>query len=191
MKGSIDIELANIEISNCTGDAISTGWLEYKLNPADYTQDQMGSHIYIHECDLHHCRRQGISLGGSNDVWIINNKIHHIGKADDGVTEDGIAPMFGIDIESMWSESNIPTWRPELNQTGLELNTRIYIKDNYIYNNNRGHFINADGINVVVESNTFEGYNIGGISSYPNNMYVKYLNNTLIGCELTVRGDNF
>ncbi|MGQ7884890.1 right-handed parallel beta-helix repeat-containing protein [Paenibacillus sp. WC2504] len=191
LAGSNNIEIDHIDISNCTGDAIFTSWLEYKLNPSDYTQEQMGSNIYIHDCDLNYCRRQGISNAGSTDVTIINNKIHHIGKADDGVTEDGTAPMFGIDIESMWSESNIPTWRPELNQAGLELNTRIYIKDNYIYNNSRGHFVNADGINVVLENNTFEGYNVGGISSYPNNMYVKYLNNTIINCELVVKGDNF
>lgn len=191
LEGSNYIEIDRVEISNCTGDAIFSTWLEYKLNPADYTQEQMGSHIYIHDCNLHRCRRQGISIAGSNDVTIMNNKIHHIGKADDGVTEDGISPMFGIDLESMWSESNIPTWRPELNQSGFELNTRIYIKDNYIYNNNRGHFVNADAIHVILENNTFEGYNVGGISSYPNNMYVKYLNNTMIGCELVVKGDNF
>jgi hypothetical protein len=191
IAGSNHIEIANVEISDCTGDAISTGWLEHKLNPVDYTQEDMGSNIYIHRCNLHHCRRQGISLTGSNDTYIFDNKIHHIGKADDGVTVDGTAPMFGIDIESMWSQSNIPTWRPELNQQGLELNTRIYIYNNHIYNNARGHFVNADGINVVVESNTFEGYNVGGISSYSNNWYVKYLNNTFIGCELWVEGDNF
>lgn len=191
IKGSNNIEINNVEISDCTGDAISTGWLEYKLNPTDYTQEEMGSNIYIHGCELHHCRRQGISLTGSNDIYILNNNIHHIGKADDGITVDGTAPMFGIDIESMWSESNIPTWRPELNQQGLELNTRIYISNNYIYNNARGHFVNADGINVVLENNTFEGNNVGGISSYPNNWYIKYLNNTFIGCELWVEGDNF
>ncbi|SFL10978.1 Right handed beta helix region [Paenibacillus sp. 1_12] len=191
IKGSNNVEIEHIDISNCTGDAISTGWLIYKLNAADYQQSEMGSHIYIHSCDLHHCRRQGISLGGSNDIGICNNKIHHIGKADDGITEDGTAPMFGIDIESIWSETNIPTWRPELNQTGLELNTRIYIKDNYIYTNSRGHFVNVDGINVVLANNTFEGTNVGGISSYSNNWYVKYLNNTFIGCELVVSGDNF
>ncbi|MCY9664529.1 right-handed parallel beta-helix repeat-containing protein [Paenibacillus alginolyticus] len=191
LDGSNYIEIDRVEISNCTGDAIFSTWLEYKLNPADYTQEQMGSNIYIHDCNLHHCRRQGVSIVGSNDVSIMNNKIHHIGKADDGVTEDGTSPMFGIDIESMWSETNIPTWRPEINQSGLELNTRIYIRDNYISNNSRGHFVNADGINVVLENNTFEGYNVGGISSYQNNMYVKYLNNTIIGCELVVKGDNF
>ncbi|MEC0264409.1 right-handed parallel beta-helix repeat-containing protein [Paenibacillus anseongense] len=191
LAGSNNIEIDHVDISNCTGDAIFISWLEYKLNPTDYTQEQMGSNIYIHDCDLNHCRRQGVSNAGSTDVTIMNNKIHHIGKADDGVTEDGTTPMFGIDIESMWSETNIPTWRPELNQTGLELNTRIYISDNYISNNSRGHFVNVDGINVVLENNTFEGYNVGGISSYPNNLYVKYLNNTMINCELVVKGDNF
>lgn len=191
INGSHNIVINNVEISDCTGDAIATAWLEYKLNSSDYIQEDMGSYIYVHSCNLHHCRRQGISLTGSNDIFISNNKIHHIGKADDNVTVDGTAPMFGIDIESMWSETNIPTWRPELNKSGLELNTRIYIYNNYIYNNARGHFVNVDGINVVVENNTFEGQNVGGVSSYQNNWYVKYLNNTFIGCEFVVKGDNF
>ncbi|WNR43796.1 right-handed parallel beta-helix repeat-containing protein [Paenibacillus roseipurpureus] len=191
LLGANNVQILDVDISNCTGDGVVTTWLEYKLNPSDYTQEQMGSFITVHNCNLHHCRRQGISLIGSTDVTVSNNKIHHIGYADDGVTEDGISPMFGIDIESMWSETNIPTWRPELNQSGLELNTRIYIKDNYISDNRRGHFVNADGINIVVENNTFSGYNVGGISSYPNNMYVKYVNNTFMGCELVVKGDNF
>ncbi|MCM3115080.1 right-handed parallel beta-helix repeat-containing protein [Neobacillus sp. MER 74] len=191
ISGSNSIEIEGVEICDFTGDAISTSWLEYRINSTDYKQEEMGSHIYIHRCNLHHCRRQGISLTSSNDVFIFNNSIHHIGKSDDGVTVDGTPPMFGIDIESMWSETNIPTWRPELNQTGLELNTRIYIYNNYIYNNARGHFVNSDGINVVLESNTFEGSNVGGVSSYSNNWYVKYLNNTFIGCELWVEGNNY
>ncbi|PGA92064.1 right-handed parallel beta-helix repeat-containing protein [Bacillus toyonensis] len=190
ISGSHNIVIESVEISNCTGDAIVTAWLEYKINSSDYVQEDMGAHIYIQNCNLHHCRRQGISLTGSNDIYILNNNIHHIGKNIYGVI-DGTAPMFGIDIESMWSETNIPTWRPELNKKGLELNNRIYIYDNYIYSNARGHFVNADGINVVVENNTFEGSNVGGVSSYQNNWYVKYLDNTFIECEFVVKGDNF
>ncbi|WP_257143998.1 right-handed parallel beta-helix repeat-containing protein [Bacillus sp. AFS002410] len=191
IAGSNNIEIENIDIKDCTGDALITSWLEYKTNPSDYTQEDMGANITIHDCNFHHCRRQGISLTGSTDVNIYNNKIHHIGLADDGLTIDGTAPMFGIDIESMWSESNIPTWRPELNQQGLELNTRIYICNNYISNNANGHFVNADGIYITLENNIFEGYNVGGISSYYNNWYVKYINNTFINCELWVEGDNY
>lgn len=192
--GSNKIEVRNVEISNCTGDAISTGWLEYKLNPAEYTQEQMGSHIYIQDCNLHHCRRQGISLTASNDVYVLNNQIHHIGKAEDGITSDfrnGTAPMFGIDIESMVGESNIPYKFPYYKRDGFELNFRIYIYNNHIYNNERGHFVNADGNDVILENNTFEGYNIGNVSSYQMTMGIRYLNNHFINSSLTVKGNHF
>ncbi|MFD0682122.1 MULTISPECIES: right-handed parallel beta-helix repeat-containing protein [unclassified Paenibacillus] len=190
ISGSNYVEISDVEICDCTGDAIITTILDHREDPSLYTQEEMGSHIYIHDCDLHNCRRQGISLAGSNDTYIYNNNIHNIGQADDG-TVDGTQPMFGIDIESMWSETNIPTWRPELNQIGFELNTRIYVYNNYIHSNQNGHFVNADGINVTIEGNTFEGWNVGGITSYSANWYVKYLNNTFISTELMVQGDNF
>lgn len=194
IAGSNQIEIENVEISDCTGDAISTGWLEYKLNPDDYTQEQMGSHIYIHRCNIHHCRRQGITLGASNDTYVFDNEIHHIGKADDGVTSDfrnGTAPMFGIDIESLVGQSNIPYKFPYYNRDGFEVNFRLYIINNHIYNNERGHFVNVDGNYVIVQENTFEGYNIGNVSSYDKTMGIKYLNNTLINCSLIVKGDHF
>ncbi|WP_256757701.1 right-handed parallel beta-helix repeat-containing protein [Cohnella sp. WQ 127256] len=193
LYGSNHIELVNIDISNCTGDGILTGWAQYQIDPLLYTQEQMGQHISIHSCNIHHCRRQGISLCASNDTFVYHNNIHDIGYDDDGVTtnfRNGTAPMFGIDIESMVGESNIP-YKMEDRPNGLELNYRIIIKNNYIHNNNRGHFVNADGTNLTIESNTFEGYNVGGVSSHPGNTQVKFLNNTFLGCELWVQGDNF
>ncbi|WP_217613777.1 hypothetical protein, partial [Bacillus sp. GbtcB14] len=55
----------------------------------------------------------------------------------------------------------------------------------------RGHFANADRINVIVETNTFHGPNVGGVSSYQNNWYVKYLYNTFIECAFVIKEDNF
>ncbi|WP_176584710.1 chitobiase/beta-hexosaminidase C-terminal domain-containing protein [Priestia megaterium] len=194
IAGSNHVEIKNIEICDCTGDAISTGWLKYRTNSTDYTQNEMGHHIWIHDCDIHHCRRQGITLASANDVCVYNNKIHHIGKADDNVTSDfrnGIPPMFAIDIESMVGESNIPYKQPYYNKDGLELNFRLYIFNNHIHDNERGHFVNADGNYVTVENNIFEGWNVGGVSSYPTNMYIKYLNNTFINTEFIVSGDNY
>lgn len=191
--GSNHIEITNVDISNCTGDGILAGWGEYHIDPTQYTQERIGQHIYIQGCHIHHCRRQGISICAPNDVYIFNNRIHDIGYDDDGITSNfrnGTAPMFGIDIESMVAQSNIPYKTPE-QPLGLELNYRIYIYDNYIYNNVRGHFVNVDGTNVTLEGNKFEGYNVGGISSNPNQRGVQYLNNTFIGCELWVQGDNF
>jgi hypothetical protein len=187
------IEVTGIDISDCTGDGILTGFGVNYNNPAQYTQEEMGQHIFIHGCDIHHCRRQGISICGPNDVHVFNNTIHHIGYADDGVTNDfrnGTAPMFGIDVESMVSESNIPFKSIYLNKDGLETNYRIHIYNNYIHHNARGHFVNADGTHITLQNNTFEGRNIGGILSYPNQWYIKYLNNTFIECELLVEGNN-
>jgi hypothetical protein len=109
--GSNHIEVCHIEISDCIGDGILTGYENYLIDPAAYTQEQMGQHIIIHDCHIHHCRRQGISICASNDTHVYRNKIHHIGYAEDGVTtnfRNGTPPMFGIDIESMYAETNIP-----------------------------------------------------------------------------------
>ncbi|OXM85198.1 pectin lyase [Paenibacillus rigui] len=187
------IEIADMEILDCTGDAILTGIGVYYDDPSQYTQEEMGQHIYIHGCDLHHCRRQGISLCGSNDVYVFNNTIHHIGYMEDSLTSDfrnGTAPMFGIDVESMVSEGNIPYKSIYLNRDGLETNYRIAICNNYIHHNAKGHFVNADGTLVTLQNNTFEGYNVGGISSYPNQWYIQYIHNTFIGCQLVVSGNN-
>lgn len=193
MYGANNIEVANVRIYDCIGDGILTGILQRHSDPALYTQEEMGHHITIRQCHIHHCRRQGISLCGPTDVNVFGNEIHHIGLANDGITSNsryGTPPMFGIDIESLVSETNIPYKSPS-RPDGLELNYRMNIADNHIHHNNRGHFVNCDGTFVTVQSNVFEGYNLGGILSYPNYQYTKYLNNTFIGCELTVQGDNF
>ncbi|WP_156889663.1 right-handed parallel beta-helix repeat-containing protein [Paenibacillus harenae] len=190
--GSNYIEIGDIEVSDCTGDGIYTGWEQYHLDPVLYTQEQMGQHIQIHDCHIHHCRRQGISLTSSNDTHVYRNKIHHIGYDDDGVTtnfRNGIPPMFGIDIESMYSETNIP-YKSAERPNGIELNYRIHITNNHIYNNARGHFVNSDGSHLVLQGNMFEGNNVGGISSNPDFPNVRFINNTFIGCELWVQGDN-
>lgn len=47
-------------------------------------------YTYIEKCDLHDCRRQGISVCGAKNVYIRDNNIHHIA---------GTNPQSGIDIE--------------------------------------------------------------------------------------------
>lgn len=193
LYGANHILIDDVEIYACAGDGIMVGVQQHHLDPNDYTQEEMGQHITIRNCDIHHCRRQGISLCGSNDVYVYNNEIHHIGLDEDGVTSDfrnGTAPMFGIDVESMVGESNIPFRTPD-QPIGLELNHRIYISNNHIYSNYKGHFVNCDGYYITLENNTFEGYNVGGVCSYPNYRFIQYLNNTFIECELWVQGDHF
>ncbi|NIK76085.1 uncharacterized protein YjbI with pentapeptide repeats [Paenibacillus castaneae] len=191
--GSNHVDICGVEILNCTGDGIFTTWQQYLIDPALYTQEQMGQFIRIYDCHIHHCRRQGISICSSNDTHIYRNRIHDIGYDDDGITtnfRNGTPPMFGIDIESMFSETNIPFKNAD-RPNGIELNYRVRVSDNYIYNNARGHFINADGTDVVIQNNTFEGYNVGGVGSNSNFSAVKFLDNTFNSCDLTVQGNNF
>lgn len=73
----------NMEVSEMTGDAI------YTVN------DKVGETI-INYCNLHHSRRQGITILQSDVVSINNTNIYNIGDFDNIV---GASPKSGIDIE--------------------------------------------------------------------------------------------
>ncbi len=77
-------EAFNMDISNMTGDAI--------INK----NGKSGGTVEVSYCDLHHCRRQGISVLDSDVVKISNTDIHHIGTFDN---VNGTAPQSGIDLE--------------------------------------------------------------------------------------------
>lgn len=81
---TISGEAFNMDISDMTGDAIT-----------NKNGESTGT-ITVNQSDLHHCRRQGISILDSDIVNIKNTKIHHIGTFDN---IKGTAPQSGIDIE--------------------------------------------------------------------------------------------
>lgn len=80
----INLIVDNMDIFNTTGDAIIVG-------------GKSGICITtIKNCNLHHCRRQGISMLDSDKIYVYDTKIHHIGTSDGTY---GTSPMAGIDIE--------------------------------------------------------------------------------------------
>lgn len=81
---TISGEVFNMNISNMTGDAI-----------INKNGESTGT-ITINQSELHHCRRQGITILDSDVVNIKNTKIHHIGTFDN---INGTSPQTGIDIE--------------------------------------------------------------------------------------------
>lgn len=175
--GSRFIEVFGIDISNCTGDAILTGRPDSRGNASNYTNKEEGNFIWIHGCDIHNCRRQGISLCGENDIFVYDNLIHDIGYADDGITAgkaNQTAPGYGIDIESMVNGSGTPYEDPYYNKFGPQVNYRIYIKNNIFYNNFAGNIVNCDGTAVIIESNTFRG---GKVYMYPTQQWCRYIDN--------------
>lgn len=71
-----NITICDLEISNCWGDCIYIGG--------------MSSNVSISNCNLHHARRQGISVTYANKVSINKCVIHDIA---------GTAPEYAIDFE--------------------------------------------------------------------------------------------
>ena len=91
-EGSLG-SIVNMDISQFTGDGVNS---ENYHTWSPSFQVFSRSFIKIADCDIHHCRRQGITIGESNGGIIKNTHIHHIGDFD-GI--NGAAPKSGIDLE--------------------------------------------------------------------------------------------
>lgn len=87
----------NCRIRYMTGDAIVT------KNSSSYGGSDgsgSGGDIVIDHCELSHCRRQGISVLDSDDIWVRNSYIHDIGDIHvDQRLVLGCYPRGGVDLE--------------------------------------------------------------------------------------------
>ena len=83
--------------------------------------------ITIRNSEIHHNRRQGVSIVGGVRVLIENNDIHHI---------SGTSPQFGVDVESLSFRS-----------------ADILITGNRFNQNQGGDLVNTDGTNLWFEDN--------------------------------------
>jgi hypothetical protein len=135
----------------------------------------------IKNCDIGYNRRQGITVGASENINIIDNKIHHT---------KGTAPESGIDIE--------PGFYPAINtliKGNQFLKNKIHIVFSYGGNatveenefgpnaeNGIGFSINPSYYGAVVRNNYFEDTNF---VTWGN---TKFLNNKLISSEAKFEG---
>ncbi|HDR7848251.1 TPA: right-handed parallel beta-helix repeat-containing protein [Bacillus toyonensis] len=85
-------------------------------------------YTYIEKCNLHDCRRQGISVCGAKNVYIRDNDIHHIA---------GTNPQSGLDIED-----------------GYDLNQYIYIERNNFHDNKNYNIIVVNGKFIYISNNS-------------------------------------
>lgn len=150
LYASKNIYIDNVEISNMTGDGIEAGYIYKNISGGEtYDLDEACENIFIQNCDIHTNRRQGISVVGSNNTYILNNKIHDI---------KGAAPQYGIDIEAMEGGMNIRR-APDPTDPGipfLRVNEDIYIDGNMFYGNVGGDITNPDGWYVYITNNHFK-----------------------------------
>ncbi|MBT2709492.1 right-handed parallel beta-helix repeat-containing protein [Pseudomonas sp. ISL-84] len=117
----------------------------------------VSKNITVKNSEFAYNRRQGITVGGAQDVLIKNNRIHDM---------KGTAPQSGIDVEA-----------------GYNLNNRITIKDNHFYNNQAYDLILYDGRNAIVDGNLFASKSIGLAISEPFK-YAEITNNHFDGSRI-------
>lgn len=110
----------------------------------DNTGEKFTSHIIIANSNIHHNRRQGISIVGGHHIRISHNEIHHT---------EGTAPQFGIDLEGQGKE-----------------NADIIIDHNDLHSNRGGDIVNTDTQKLIVEYNTFSCGDLeaGYFENHPN-----------------------
>lgn len=107
-----------------TGDGV----LIVGRRESDTEPEAPTTHVTIRNNDIHHNRRQGVSIVGGHNVVVENNHIHHI---------EGTAPQFGIDIEGA-------------GRTDRD----ILIYRNAFHDNAGGDIVTSTGRNVWIEENT-------------------------------------
>jgi hypothetical protein len=87
-------------------------------------------------------RRQGITVGGADNVLIVNNSLHDI---------KGTAPQSGIDLEGGYGENG-------------HRNSNITIRSNKFYNNAAYDVILYDGRDAIVENNHLASKGVIGLA---------------------------
>ncbi len=145
------VTVENVKLTRANGDGI--------LLVGQKGEGSSVKHIQIKHNEIVGNRRQGISVVGGKDILIENNEIHHT---------KGIAPQFGIDIES-----------------GIYSSSDIRIVNNYFHHNRGGDLVNTDGKNVVVDGNILEQ---GAGSTYIDGpiVYRKNANMTIRRNDITM-----
>ncbi len=131
-------KIVNCEIYDMTGDGIMIA------------NGKSPGTVIIENCNIHHCRRQGITIADSDVVKVLNSHIHHIGTFD-GIT--GLSPFSGIDIEPDRGTFNVNAF--EINNSRIEHTSRQSITSGMNYN--------ADGtVKVTVKSVVIDNCYLSG-----------------------------
>jgi hypothetical protein len=162
-------------------------WAKFSLYqgtiPADNKNNLMvwnlkfAENIFFEKLDIHHCRRQGMSLQGQF-IFVRDNTIHHIGG---NTFQNGTDPQGGIDIED-----------------GYDWNQHFFIERNNFYKNWGYDLVITNGKYMYINGNKFS--KVGKYVSVALNAPVDksiFINNRIdqgqvvIAGELLISNNNF
>ncbi|WNQ12693.1 right-handed parallel beta-helix repeat-containing protein [Paenibacillus aurantius] len=131
-----------------------------KVDPKVYLEFWMqgvSRNVVVRNSEFAYNRRQGITVGGAQNVKIENNRIHDM---------KGTAPQSGIDLEA-----------------GYLLNDGVHIKGNDFYNNQAYDVVLYDGRNAIVEGNHLGSRSIG-LATTEHFKYATIVNNHFDGSNI-------
>ncbi|MFD0588207.1 right-handed parallel beta-helix repeat-containing protein [Paenibacillus sp. GCM10027627] len=102
----------------------------------------VSSNVVVKNSEFAYNRRQGITVGGADQVLIEGNELHHM---------KGTLPQAGIDVEGGYHYNG-------------HFNSNITIKNNKFHNNASYDVVLYDGINAVVEGNHLASKDVIGLA---------------------------
>ena len=89
ITGCTNVHISDVEVSQCWGDGIYLG-LYNGWDEAGNKKEYLSNGITINNCNLHHNRRNNLSITDVSNVTVTNCKFNYANGAD---------PQYGIDIE--------------------------------------------------------------------------------------------
>ena len=168
---SVNVCIDNVNVSKCWGDGIAVNHLD---NSAPI--DQYCSNITISNSEVHHNRRNNISVMCGEYVNILNCDIHHA---------SGTAPQVGIDIE------------PDYDALEIAKHVTVqgcHIHDNAVAGINVVHVYDDRVMNILIEGNTFYeehaaigGYVTTNLQTFDQDMII---NNHIRCRDFAIEGSN-
>lgn len=166
LAGGQNIDISNLEIKDMIGDGI------YITNKQVNMKYYNSENVKIQSCDIHDCRRQGISVIVADGIEIYNNEIHNI---------KGTNPQSCIDLETGGKDYRIEHIKIHDNKLytsatniGIQISKNIY--EIFIYNNEINGSIktyNAEN-EINIYKNTINNGGIIGVLSKSNIEDEKY-----------------
>lgn len=157
LAGSQNIDINNLEIKDMTGDGI------YITNKQVYMKDYNSEKVKIQNCDIHDCRRQGISVIVADGIEIYNNEIHNI---------KGTNPQSCIDLETGGKDYKIE-------------HIKIYNNKLYTSDTNIGIQISKNVYEILIYDNEINGKIMTYNAENKIEIYKNIINNGGIVGELS------
>lgn len=156
IAGCTNVHISDVEVSQCWGDGIYLGLYDGWDQNGNRTK-YFSSGITITNCNLHHNRRNNLSITDAGDITIRNCHFNYAGSYNG---QPGHDPQFGIDIEpniAGYVCRNVKIYDSEFKGNTKASIGIITAADDVVLENCTldGPFYNKAGTNVVLNGRPF------------------------------------